>query len=47
MTDNSSECTSGISTDEKGNIFVKTYEEAPDSSSYHYDVFNPEGYFMR
>jgi len=36
----------GISTDEKGNIFVRTYEKAPDSSGYYYDVFDPEGYFI-
>ena len=36
----------GISTDEKGNIFVRTYEKAPDRSGYYYDVFNPEGHFI-
>ncbi|MDH5467279.1 MAG: 6-bladed beta-propeller [Candidatus Aminicenantes bacterium] len=38
--------TIGISTDEKGNILVRTYEKAPDSSGYYYDVFDPEGYYI-
>ncbi len=36
----------GISADEKGNIFVRTYEESLDSRGYFYDVFNPKGYFI-
>jgi hypothetical protein len=38
--------TNGISTDEKGNIFVRTYEKAKESSGYYYDVFDSEGYFI-
>jgi hypothetical protein len=38
--------TTGISTDEKGNIFVKTYEKSKDSSGDYYDVFDAEGYFI-
>jgi hypothetical protein len=38
--------TNGISTDEKGNIFVRTYEKSKDSSGYYYDVFDFEGYFI-
>lgn len=38
--------TIGISTDEKGNIFVRTYEKVKEGNGDYYDVFDSDGYFI-
>jgi hypothetical protein len=32
--------------DDVGRIFTRTYEKAPDSTEYYYDVFDPDGKYM-
>lgn len=32
--------------DDEGRIFTRTYEKAPESGEYYYDVFNPDGKYM-
>ena len=32
--------------DDEGRIYTQTYEKAPESGKYYYDVFNPDGKYM-
>lgn len=36
----------GLSVDEEGNSFVRTYEKTKECNGYYYDIFDSEGYFI-